>query len=155
MSAAEPLTGAWLEIAVVTDYGQAGESETLIGGTTEDVEIERDIDEQEWNEHMKPTTQRREGFETSGLSFEMIVTDQLQNFQDIGVIDSDGAFRRNVTHEAIYIHVYLRPSDTTPEQTYYAEDVQFILEGITFPMDSPATGEVTAWINGDHGFDQS
>lgn len=155
MSAGEPLTGAWLEIAVVTDYGDTEEAETLLGATTEDVEIERDIEEIEWNEHSQPTTQRREGFETSGINFSMIVVDDMQNFQDAEVLDANGNFQRNVEHEAVYVHLYLRPSDTEPAQTYFAEEVQFVIEGVSFPMDSPGMGEMTGWINGNHGFQDS
>lgn len=150
---AVPLTGAWLEIAVVTDYDTASESETLLGFTTEDIEIERDPEEIEWSEHSNPNTQRREGFETATMTFNMIVVDDVSNFQDAEVIDANGAFQRNVTHEAVYIHLYERPSDTTPAQTYYAEEVQFVIQNVSFPMDGPGQGELEGWIGGNHGFD--
>lgn len=149
------LTGAFLEMAVVTDYDTASETETLIGQTTEDVEIERDPSAIEWQEHSNARTQRKEGFETADASFSMLVTDDQQNMKDAEVIGSDGRVQRNVTHEAVYFHLYERPSDTDPAATYEMLDGQFVIETITFPLEDPAMSEVAVWINGEHGFKQA
>lgn len=148
------LTGAFLEMAVVTDYDTASETETLIGQTTEDVEIERDPSAIEWQEHSNPRTQRVEGHETADASFSMLVTDDQQNMTDAGVLDGNGRVQRNVVHEAVYFHLYERPSDTTPATTYELLDAQFVIENVAFPLEDPAMAETSVWINGEHGFKQ-
>ena len=147
------LTGAFLEISVVEDYEESEEEEHIIGQTTEDVEIERDPEEIEWNEHGNPRTQRREGFESADLNVSMIVTDDRDNLETAEVLDEDGQVRRNVQHEAVYIHLYERPTDDEPATTYVCEDTQFVLENVNFPMDDPGIAEVIGWINGNHGFE--
>lgn len=148
------LTGAFLEIAVVTDYDQAGESETLIGQTTDDVEIERDVSEIEYNIHGDPFTKRKEGFEAATATFSMIVTDTQQNMDDAEVIGADGRPLRNKEHEAVYIHAYPNAAASSPDATYEMLDAQFVMETINFPMEEAATAETAVWINGEHGFKQ-
>ena len=148
------LTGAFLEISVVEDYGDE-ETVTTIGMTTEDVEIERDPEEIEWNEHGNPRTQRREGFESADMNFSMIVTDEQENLENAEVM-ADGEVQRNVIHEAVYIDLYERPGDMDEENghaaRYVCEETQFVLENVNFPMDEPGIAEVTGWIHGSHGF---
>lgn len=148
------LTGAFLELAVVTDYDAAGESETIIGQTTEDVEIERDVSEIEWNEHGDPITKRREGFEAATATFSMLVTDDQQNMTDASVIGADGRPQRNIEHEAVYIHLYPNESASSPDATYELVDAQFVIETITFPLEEAAMAETAIWINGEHGYKQ-
>lgn len=150
------LTGAYLEIAVVSidDSGtEPVETETVLSQTTEDVEIERDTDDADWNEHNNPRTQRRELFASVDLTFEMILTDGLQNLQDAGVLDANGRVQRNVNHDRVDIHVYENPGDSTPAATYQCENTQFKYEVTNLPLDGPGTAEVTGWINGEHGWD--
>ena len=151
----EPLTGAFLDIAVVEDYGETEEEETLLDRTTEDVEIERDPEEIDWEEHNNPHMQRREGAETATMTFEMVVTDDQQNLVDAGIIDeTSGEALRNVIHEAVYIHIYLNENDEEPSATYFAEDVQFVYEQTNLPISDVGTVEVSGWIHGSHGYKQ-
>lgn len=147
------LTGAFLEIAIVTDEGTTAETEVILSQTTEDVEIERDTDDADWNEHNNPRTQRRELFASVDLNFEMILTDSLQNLQDAGLLDANGRVQRNVQHELVRIYVYENPGDAAPAATYEMYDTQFKYEVTNLPLDGPGTAEVTGWINGDHGWD--
>lgn len=152
---AEVLTGAFLEIAAVTDYDTASETETIIGQTTEDVETERDVSEIEWQEHGNARTQRREGFETATTSFSMLVTDDQQNMKDANVIDADGRTVRNQSHEAIYIHAYTNEAATDPAATYEILDAQMVIQNINWPLEEAAVAETEIWHNGEHGFKQS
>jgi hypothetical protein len=151
---AEALSGAYSEIAVVEDY-DGEETETILTQTTDDIEIERDTEDAEWNEHRNKQTQRRELFESADLSFSMIVTDDQENLQDAGLIDDDtGRIRSGTRHEAVYVHVYRDENDDDPAATYEMLDVQFKYENTNLPMDDIGTVEVTGWINGPHGYQQ-
>lgn len=151
------LQGAFLEIAVVTNYGDATtEAETVLGQTTEDVEIERDTEDAEWQEHNDPNTKRRELHSANDLTFEAIVTDDQKNLIDAGILDATtGRVRRNVEHEAVYIHVYEHPTSDVPAATYEMLNVQFKFETMSLPLDGPGTVEITGWINGEHGFQRA
>lgn len=151
---AESLSGAYAEIAVVEGYGDT-ETETVIGQTTDDIEISRDTEDAEWNEHNNKQTQRKELFESADLTFSMIVTDDQQNLMDAGIISStDGRVQGGSQHSAVYIHIYAEDGDDTPAATYEALDVRFKFETATLPMDDIGTVETTGWINGPHGFSQ-
>lgn len=147
------LQGAFLEIAVVTNYDAVEETETVLGQTTEDVELERDTEDAEWQEHNDPNTKRRELHSANDLTFECIVTDDQQNLIDAGILDATtGRVKQNVEHEAVYIHVYESPTDAEPTATYELLNTQFKFETMTLPLDGPGTVEITGWVNGGHGF---
>lgn len=149
------LTGAFVEIAVVENYGEAGEAETVIGQTTEDIETERDVSEIEWQEHNDPSTKRREGFETATTSFSMLVTDDQQNMKDANILNASGRVQRNIQHDAVYIHAYENETQTDPSATYEMLDAQFVIQNVNWPLEEAAVAETEIWVNGGHGFKQS
>lgn len=152
---AETLTGAFLDIAVVSNPGTVDETETLLTRTTEDVEVERDPEEIDWAEHGNARMQRREGQETTTLTFEMVMTDTQQNLIDAGILNVDGSIRRNVIHDEVRVHVYLNEADMqagTVASTWFGQDTQFVFETMTLPTDDVSTVEVAGWVHGPHGF---
>ena len=77
----EVQTGAFVEIMVVDEYGEAGEEEVKIDETFEDIEFDRSPDAIDWVQHGDPRTKRREGAEETTGSFSMLVTDDGQNLR--------------------------------------------------------------------------
>lgn len=152
---AQALSGAYVEVATVTNYDQTDESETVIGQTTEDIEISRDTENAEWQEHGNKQTQRAELFETADLTFSMIVTDDQQNLIDAGIVDqSTGRVQTGVSHEAVYVKIFQDETATTPAAVYEMLDTQFNYETTNLPLNGIGMVEVTGWINGDHGYKQ-
>lgn len=152
---ATALSGAYVDIAIVTGYDTVDEAETIIGQTTEDIEIERDTDTAEWQEHGNKQTQRTELFEAADMSFSMIITDDQQNLKDAGIVDATtGRIQTGVTHEAVYVKVFTDETATTPSAVYEMLDVQFNYETTSLPLDGIGMVEVTGWINGEHGYKQ-
>lgn len=147
----------FVEIVVVENYGDATtETETVLDETTEDIEVERDPDELDYNVHGNPRTQRMEGHETTTTSFEMIVTDDGGNLQDAGMLGADGEILRNVRHEAVRIKFYKTEADMdadTPARVWYGEDAQFVFETLNVPIDDISTIETSIWVHGNHGFE--
>lgn len=153
---AEALTGAFLDIIIVQGPDTTTPVETLLDRTTEDVEIERDPDEIDWQEHNNARTQRREGAETATMSFELVVTDDQQNLIDAGIMDpATGEAQRNVIHDQVLIEIYVAENAAEPAATYFANQVQFVYETTNLPIDDVGTVEVSGWIHGSHGYQQT
>lgn len=146
------LTGAFIDITVVENLGETDEQEFLINQTTDDIELERDSEDAEWQEHNVEVMQRMELATSIDLTFMMILTDDRENLETAGVINSEGRVMRNVVHEAVRVHVFAGPFDDEPSTTYQAEDTQFKIEGFEFPIDDVATVEIIGWVNGDQFF---
>lgn len=147
------LTGAFLDIVVVENYGDAtNETETIIGQTTDDIEIERDTEDAEWQEHGNPRMQRKELAATQDVTFSMIVTEDRQNLKDAGMLTAAGDIRRNVVHEAVRLNIFADPEDATPQTVFEMVDTQFKLENIELPIDDVSMVEVTGWIGGEMSF---
>lgn len=152
---AQALSGAYVDIAIVSNYDQTDEAETIIGQTTEDIEVERDTETAEWNEHGTKQTQREELFETSDLTFSMIITDDQQNLMDAGIVDSStGRIQTGVQHEAVYLKVFADETASSPAAVYEMIDVQFNYQNTSLPLDGIGMVEVAGWINGAHGYKQ-
>lgn len=157
MSASQALSGAFVRVLVVDNYGDATlETETLIDQTTEDIDVERDPEEIDFNVHGNARTQRIEGHETVSSSFEMIVTADGGNLQDANMLDANGNIRRNVMHDAVRIKWYHSEADMeagNAARVWYGRDAQFVFETINIPQDGVSTVETAIWVNGDHGFE--
>lgn len=154
---AETLTGAFLDISIVEIAEDGTETETLLTRTTEDVEVERDPNEIDWGEHGNPRRQRREGQETTTMTFSMVLTDDQQNLQDAGIVNSEGQVRRNVIHDEVRVYVYLNEADMETDNValeYYAQESQFVFETMTLPMEDVSVIETPVWVHGEHGFRQ-
>ena len=147
------LTGAFLDIVVVENLDDStNETETIIGQTTDDIEVERDTEDAEWQEHNNDVMQRKELAASQDLSFSMIITDDRQNLQDAGLLDADGAIKKNVVHEAVRLNIFNDPSDAEPSTVFELRDTQFKYETTDLPIDGVGVVEVTGWVNGDMRF---
>ena len=146
------LTGAFIEIYVVSDYGTTAEAETFLDKTMEDVEMERDPDEIDWIEHGNPNTQRREGQEATTGSLSMVTTDDGQNLRDAGMLDPNtDEVLRNVIHDAVRIYIYENHAEQeagnhAAVRTY--EDAQFVFMTETLPTDGVGEIETELWVHG-------
>lgn len=148
-----PLTGAFVEIVVVSEYGTASETETILSKTTEDIEIDRDPSEIDWVEHGNPRSQRREGAESSTGTFSMILTDDNQNLIDAGLLDSTTSeILRNVIHDAVRLYIYEDAADMDTADGHAAvwtyEEAQFVFTTQNVPIEDVATIETEMWVHG-------
>lgn len=146
------LTGAFLDIVTVQNLGTTSETETIIGQTTDDIEVERDTEDAEWQEHNNEVMQRKELAASQDLSFSMIITDDRQNLQDAGLLDANGNIKRNVVHEAVRLNIFQDPSDAAPSTVFEMQDTQFKFETADLPIDGVSVVEVTGWVNGSMSF---
>lgn len=148
---ATPLTGAFVEIVVVTDYGQTGEAEVVLDHTTEDIELERDPEAIDWIEHGNPRTQRREGAEETTGTFSMVVTDQGQNLIDAGMLDeTTDEILRNVIHGAVRLYLYENQAELEADNhadVWTFEEAQFVFQTLTVPIDDISTIETEMWVH--------
>lgn len=146
------LTGAFVEIVVVDNYGTVDETETILSKTTEDIEIDRDPEEIDWVEHGNPNTQRREGAESSTGSFELVLTDDNQNLIDTGMLDdTTNEVLRNVIHDAVRLYIYANNADMeagTESAVWTYEEAQFVFLTQNIPIDDVATIETEMWVHG-------
>lgn len=155
----QALSGAFVEVLVVENYGDdTTETETVLDQTTEDIEVERDPEEIDFNVHGNSRTQRIEGHETVTTSFEMIVTSDGGNLQDANMLDANGNIRRNVKHDAVRIKWYANEADMeagNAARIWYGRSAQFVFETMNVPIDDISTIETSIWIDGDHGFEST
>lgn len=156
MSTSTPLTGMFVEIRIVDDYGTTEEVETVLHRTTEDIETDRDPDEIDWVEHGNAKTQRREGAEATTTTFELITTAEGENLEDTGMLDPEtGKLLRNVIHEAVRIYIFENEADMDTDdnaavRTY--EDSQFVFMSEELPQDGVGTIETEMWVHGETYF---
>lgn len=160
---AETLTGDLIEPWLVEnpdnepDATEDPRSETYIGGTTDDIEIERDPNTADWTEHMKEQVQRRELQDSGELTLVFTLQTELDNLVDAGIVVEDtdrGIYtaQKNVRHDAIEFDVWARKTDAEPAQTYRCYDVQPVVESIPMEIEGTITVETTWWLMDDHGW---
>lgn len=156
------LDGAKVEIAAVenpqNDPADTTDprSETLIGSTTDSIEIERNPNTAEWLEHNVGYEQRRELQESGEVSTVFLMTATLDNLLDANLVEENvdmGIYQatKNFRHDAMEYHVY-DPHEDVVQQTYRAYDAQPVLESTELDIEGVNNIEATLWLNGPHGY---
>lgn len=151
------LTGDRVEMYAVTDpLDDQARSETLIGATTDNIEIERSPNSADWAEHMNDFMQRRELQEEGEMTAVFLLTATLDNLVDANVYEEDADNeiyrpRRNYRHDAVEFDVY-DPDEEVVQQTYRALDAQPVVETIDMDIEGPVVVECLFWLQGAHGW---
>ncbi|GGL55161.1 hypothetical protein [Halocalculus aciditolerans] len=143
------LTGAFIEIAKVTDLGATGESETVVGNTTADVSISKDQTNSETNKHSQRRSVRTKTYNTLDIEVPALLVPGASQLETMGVVDSDGEEIYGDVWDACRIHIYDKEPATasSPAQTFEFENVEWDWSEISLPEDY---GEIsfTGWVHG-------
>lgn len=154
MSHKNVITGAYMEIYVETDIGLKSESETLVGETHDDVELDPDVTRAEQRQHMDKRSMRKPLFEDCDLNFTGGIELDAQALKDLGLLDDSvsppklNMFARSQA-EAIRIDVYENIDDSATQQEWRIHEVELEFDGFTFPSEEFANYDVVALVGGD------
>lgn len=155
MSAHDPLpdelTGAFLEIAKVTDLGAVGETEEIAGSTTADVTFEVDQTRAEGNKHSQRRSLSKPTYNTVTIEVPHMLTPGADELETFGFVDSEGEEVYNNGWEAARIHVYdEEPGDSVdPSQSFEFEDVEWNMDSVELGEDfGTVTG--TGYVHGPY-----
>lgn len=153
----EALTGDLVEPWKVTNpLDEDAREEVYMGGTTDDIEIERDPNEADWPEHMREQMQRRELQEESELALVQTLRTNLNNLLDAGVVYYDEEYEiyrptKNERIDALELDIWDRINDDDPAQTYRCYDAQPVVTDIPIEIEGVITIEIVWWLMGPHG----
>lgn len=133
----DELTGAFLEIAKVTDLGQAGEAEEIAGSTTADVTLEPDQERAEANVHSQRRTKSKATYNMVEMEVPHLLTPGAEELETFGFVDAQGEEQYNTAWEACRIHIYDVPPDEAgdPQLTVECEDVEWNLDSLELGED--------------------
>lgn len=153
------LTGDLIEPWAVTNpLDETTREETLIGGTGGDIEIERDPNVAEWEEHMNEFVQSKELQDTGELTIEFSLETELGYLLDAQLFYEDtdnGIYRpnKNVILDGMEFACWDKVSDADPSVTYRCLQVRPQIE-TTFAasIDDRITLEATYHLMGPHGY---
>jgi hypothetical protein len=87
---ADALSGAFIEVALVTDLGDATESETIIGYTKGETTVSKETTDMEVNFHESEYTQRFRQHESITLEFMTHFIADMPQLQTMGLVDGSG-----------------------------------------------------------------
>jgi hypothetical protein len=102
---ADALSGAFVEIALVTDLGQASESETIIGYTKGETTVSKETTDMEVNFHESEYTQRFRQHESITLEFTTHWIKDMPQLQTLGLVDSNGVPQTD-SEQDVRLYVY-------------------------------------------------
>ena len=137
----DELTGAFLEIAEVTDLGEAEEEETIVGNTTTDVSIEYDQERAEGNKHSQRRQLSRPTYNSVTIEVPWLLTPGAEQMETFGIVDENGEEIIGDTWEACRIHVYDTDDfSEDPGQSFEFEQVEWEIEDFELGEDF---GEIT------------
>lgn len=105
---ADALSGAFLEFAVVTDLGQASESETIVGYTKGETTLSKETTDMEVEFHESKYTQTFSQHENISLEFMTHIIAGVPQLQTLGLVDSNGD---PVSNQELDIRLYIYDED--------------------------------------------
>lgn len=105
---ADALSGAFLEIAVVTDIGTASESESIVGYTKGETTLTKETTDMEVQFHESKYTQTFTQHENLSLEFMTQFTAGMAQLQTLNIVDSNGD---PVSNQELDIRVYVYDED--------------------------------------------
>lgn len=146
------LTGAFIELHKVDDW-EGTETETKIGETLDDVEIDGSPETAETKPHGSGRRDAKGIGDAPELSFNGLIVSTLDAWDTIGWVDSNNEVPRHHTRlggtsPALRLKVFADEGDTTPTQEWAFEDPLFLLNNWSFPQEDFATWEATAVLEG-------
>lgn len=101
----DALSGAFIEIALVTDLGEASESETIIGYTKGETTVSNEGTDMEVNFHESKWTQRFRQHESITLEFMTHFVTDMPQLQTMGLVDASGV-PQGPTEQDVRLYVY-------------------------------------------------
>ncbi|AUV81253.1 hypothetical protein C2R22_05910 [Salinigranum rubrum] len=101
----DALSGAFVEIALVTDLGQAGESESIIGFTKGETTVSNESTDMEVNFHESEWTQRNRQHKAITIEFMTQFVKDMPQLETIGIVDSDGVPQTD-TEQDLRFYIY-------------------------------------------------
>ena len=141
------LTGAFIEVAKVSNLGQTGETETIVGETSDEIDIEPDIDRAEANKHSQRRKLSKPTYAAINLSCSALLVPGADVLEEMGVVDSNGDEVYGQAWEACRIHVYDQDGDTDPAQSFEFEQMEWNLNQIALPEDM-STIDFDGYVHG-------
>lgn len=141
------LTGAFIEVAQVTNFGTVDEAETIVGSTTSDVSITNNQDRAETEKHSQRRRVSKPTYNDVELEVPWLLTPGAPQLEEFGIVDSNGEEQYAVAWEAARIHVYDQEGDSSPAQTFEFEDTEWDFSDLTLGSDF-AEGSVTGIVHG-------
>lgn len=147
------LSGAFLEIAKVTDPDGTSPTVVTLGFTTDDVVLSIDEDEASTEKHSDRRRLRRRTYNEAAITVTSLVEATLETLDETGIIDtaSDGALQFDSTSrtwDACLVRVFENESDASPTLVHRFDEVEWHLpDGITHPSDFSTAG-LEGWIHG-------
>jgi len=151
------LDGSRVEIySVENPQDEEERSETLIGATTESIEIDNDPNTADWPEHMVSQIQRRELQGEAEASLVFLLTSTLDNLLAAQVYTENEEYEiyepsKNYRHDAIEFHIF-DPFEDVVQQVYRAYEAQPVVENNDLDIEGPVQIESAIWFQGPHGF---
>lgn len=131
----DELTGAFIEVAEVTNLGATDESETIVGNTTADVEISKDQDTASANKHSQRRSVRKRTYNRIDITFPALLVPGVAQLETLNIVDTNGEEVYGTPWEAARIHIYDQEGDSSPTQSFEFEDVEPDWDSINLPED--------------------
>ena len=146
------LSGAFLEIAKVDDP-DGSPTVTVLGFTTDDVEIAVDEDEASAEGHSDRRRIRRRTYNEASVTVSRFIEETVETWNETGFIDTtdQGSVQFNAslrTWDACLVRVYEEAEDASPTVVNRLDEVEWHMpDGVTYPSDMATTG-MEGWIHG-------
>jgi hypothetical protein len=105
---ADALSGAFIEVALVTDLGETSESETIIGFTKGETTVSKETTDMEVSFHESQYTQRFRQHETLTVEFMTQWVKDMPQLQTIGLVDANGEPQTDSEQD---VRLYVYPED--------------------------------------------
>jgi hypothetical protein len=145
------LQGKWTEVAIVENYGETDEAETLLDLTTGDIVIGGDENTIEADSHTDPITDRRVIGGAPFIEITSFEGEAESILEQVGIIDSSGEWQvSDRSLEAVRVKNHNQhPSDSSgPVRVYDGVSVEAEWsEDATFPEDDFVESGVTFHVN--------
>lgn len=105
---ADALSGAFVEIALVTDLGDAGETESIVGYTTGETSVSKETTDMEVSFHESKYTQRFRQHESITIEFMTTFVKEMPQLETLGIVDSNGVPQTDTEQD---VRFYIYPED--------------------------------------------
>lgn len=152
----DTFTGAFAEFAIVEpDFGDASETESVIGATMGETTLTNEATNTEFNLHELQNVQRKEQKDAWSVEFTAAAVADFDPLETIGIIDADGNY---LGAQDVQLRIYFYDSAAkttvkgvvecpntnlnTTEQTYPVDSSEISLRG--FINTRPKFGKTTA-----------
>ncbi|MFC6825667.1 hypothetical protein [Halopelagius fulvigenes] len=144
------LSGAFIEIAVVSDIGQTSETESIVGFTMGETTISSEDTTTEFQLHESRWGQRFNEHEAVGLEFVTALAAGMPQLQTLGIVDSNGQPLARQELD-IRLHVYNdEPAMAgAPQQTFEFYRCEINFDEMALPQDG---SEITFQVDANGGY---